>query len=125
MTAGPGIIYWILLIKPFLPAICCSLFLLSKGNFPYFVSFVKTNESLLQHRGDKEVGRLDTERYYFFFYIAIIFFFLQEIYSKYVTPLQPIAKEPQPYVSKHTVSQPLSPYYLSNNDSRKNFMSGI
>lgn len=49
---------------------------------------------------------------------------LPEIYSKYVTPLQPIAKEPQPYVSKHTVSQPLSPYYLSNNDSRKNFMSG-
>lgn len=58
--------------------------------------------------------------------IAMLFYlFFQEIYSKYVTPLQPIAKEPLPYVSKHTVSQPLSPYYLSNNDSRKNFMSGI
>lgn len=121
----PGIIYWILIIKPFLPAILCSLFLLSKGNFPYFVSFVKTNESLLQHRGDKEVGGLDTERYYFFFLHHYDILFSQEIYSKYVTPLQPIAREPQPYVSKHTVSQPLSPYYLSNNDSRKNFMSGI
>ena len=58
-----------------------------------------------------------------FLYIADILFF-QEIYSKYLTPLQPIAREPQPYVSKHTVSQSLSPYYLSNEDPQKNFMSG-
>lgn len=63
--------------------------------------------------------------WYLKFLIMQCYFFFQEIYSKYVTPLQPIAKEPLPYVSKHTVSQPLSPYYLSNNDSRKNFMSGI
>ena len=58
-----------------------------------------------------------------FLYIADILFF-QEIHSKYLTPLQPIAREPQPYVSKHTVSQSLSPYYLSNEDPQKNFMSG-
>lgn len=87
------------------------------------MSFVKTNERHQQHWGDIEVGRLDTES--FFCLDRNDYIFLQEIYSKYVTPLQPIAKEPQPYVSKHTVSQPLSPYYLSNNDSRKNFMSGI
>ena len=57
------------------------------------------------------------------FHIADILFF-QEIHSKYLTPLQPIAREPQPYVSKHTVSQSLSPYYLSNEDPQKNFMSG-
>lgn len=51
-------------------------------------------------------------------------FFFQEIHSKYLTPLQPIAREPQPYVSKQTVSQSLSPYYLSNEDPQKNFMSG-
>lgn len=84
---------------------------------------MKTNERHQQHWGDIEVGRLDTES--FFCLDRNDYIFLQEIYSKYVTPLQPIAKEPQPYVSKHTVSQPLSPYYLSNNDSRKNFMSGI
>lgn len=120
----PGIIYWILIIKPFLPAICCSLFLLSKGNFPYFVSFVKTNESLLQHRAIKKLEDLIQKGIFFFLHRNNILF-SQEIYSKYVTPLQPIAKESRPYVSKHTVSQPLSPYYLSNNDSRKNFMSGI
>ncbi|XP_022326653.2 ciliary microtubule inner protein 2B-like [Crassostrea virginica] len=49
---------------------------------------------------------------------------LPEIHSKYLTPLQPIAREPQPYVSKQTVSQSLSPYYLSNEDPQKNFMSG-
>lgn len=84
-----------------------------------FFFCVKTIESQ-QHWGGIEVGRL--EKYSSFDRSDILFF--QEIYSKYVTPLQPIAKEPQPYVSKHTVSQPLSPYYLSNNDSRKNFMSG-
>ncbi|XP_061184601.1 ciliary microtubule inner protein 2B-like [Saccostrea echinata] len=49
---------------------------------------------------------------------------LPEISSRYMTPLQPIAREPKPFVSKHAISQPLSPYYLDNNDTRKNFMSG-
>lgn len=90
----PGIIYWILIIKPFLPAILCSLFLLSKGNFPYFVSFVKTNESLLQHRGDKEVGGLDTERYYYFFYITMIFYFPRKYTVNTSPPYNPSPRSP-------------------------------
>lgn len=90
----PGIIYWILIIKPFLPAICCSLFLLSKGNFPYFVSFVKTNESLLQHRAIKKLEDLIQKGIIFFFYIAIIFYFPRKYTVNTSPPYNPSPRSP-------------------------------
>ncbi|XP_074655413.1 ciliary microtubule inner protein 2B-like [Tubulanus polymorphus] len=39
-------------------------------------------------------------------------------------PLKPIARSPKPYISPNTHHHSMSPYYMTNDNTQKNFMSG-
>ena len=48
----------------------------------------------------------------------------QNITNRYTTPLEPIAKEPKPFISKTSPPHSMSPYYMRNESPDKRFMSG-
>lgn len=49
---------------------------------------------------------------------------LPPISTRYRTPLQPIAKEPKPYISPYAPQHSTSPYFMKNDRKMKCYMSG-
>ncbi|KAJ8300370.1 hypothetical protein KUTeg_021889, partial [Tegillarca granosa] len=49
---------------------------------------------------------------------------LPSLKTRHLTPLKPIAKEPEPYISPNAVQHSMSPFYMSNENAHKRFMSG-
>ncbi|XP_067662218.1 ciliary microtubule inner protein 2B-like [Haliotis asinina] len=49
---------------------------------------------------------------------------LPPLKTKQLHPLKAIAAEPEPYLSPSAVQPKMSPFYMSNDDPNKNFMSG-
>lgn len=49
---------------------------------------------------------------------------LPKIATAHLTPLQPIAKEPKPYMSKNLPQHTMSPFFMNNDNAQKRFMSG-